>query len=227
MSCTTVTTQDQLDTALADKATTCIHIESDRGVWLRVADGNATVEADGNATVRADGNATVRAYGTSGVHAYRSSTVTAGAHVAVHLHSAQATVTGGVLIDVTNLDLNDPATWCGHHGVQVADGKAVLYKALDDDLIAGRGWDKPTVYTVGETVSCTDWRGDNECGGGLHLSPTPNQARAYNTSATRFVEVTADLADLRPIGGGTPKCKVRTCVVVREVDRFARPLVTS
>ncbi|MCZ7376516.1 DUF7666 domain-containing protein [Micromonospora sp. WMMC250] len=187
------------------------------------ASGSATVRAYGSATVEAYGSATVRASGTSSVHAHYRATVTAGSHVAVHLHSGQGTVTGGVIIDVTQLDLTTPAAWCDHNGLTITDGTVVLYKALEADLTAGREYGKPTVYTVGETVTCDDWADTDDCGGGLHFSPTPHQAAQYCYSATRWLAVEVDVATLRPItGGGTPKAKAPSCRVLREVDAFGR-----
>ncbi|OKI47261.1 DUF7666 domain-containing protein, partial [Micromonospora sp. CB01531] len=191
------------------------------------ASGSATVEASGSATVRASGSATVRASGTSSVHAHHDATVTAGSHVAVHLHSGQATVTGGVVIDITQLDLSTAAVWCDHHGIPVTDGKAVLYKALGDDLTAGQDYGKPTVYAIGETVTCDDWADNADCGGGLHFSPTPHMASQYASSATRWLAVEVDVATLRPIDGGTPKAKAPGCRVLREVDAFGRELAAK
>ncbi|MEU4590037.1 DUF7666 domain-containing protein, partial [Micromonospora aurantiaca (nom. illeg.)] len=184
--------------------------------------GSATVQAYGSATVEAYDSATVQASGTTSVHAHRQAQITAGSHVAVHLHSGQATITGGVLIDITQLDLTTPAAWCDHHGITVTDGKAVLYKALGDDLTAGQEYGKPTVYRVGDTVTCDDWSDTNDCGGGLHFSPTPHQASQYHHRATRWLAVEVDVATLRPIEGGTPKAKAPACRVLREVDSFGR-----
>jgi hypothetical protein len=81
---TKVTTQKQLDAALADPAVSQIYIESPAGGWLEVgatagkyvsASGSATVRAYDSATVRAYGSATVRAYDSATVHAYDSATV--------------------------------------------------------------------------------------------------------------------------------------------------------
>ena len=191
------------------------------------ASGSATVQAYDSATVRAYGSATVQAYGSAGVHAHHRAKVTAGPHVAVHLHSGQATVAGGVLIDLTALDLTDPQTWCDHHGVQIAHGRAVLYKALGDDLIAGKGYGTPVMYAIGADIIAPDWRDDSRCGGGLHLSPTAGQASVYRDGATRWLRCTTDLSDLRPISGGTPKCKVRALRVEAEVDAFMRELRTA
>jgi len=221
MTCTDVTTQTELDAALSGATgDTCIHIKSGAGVWLKLsASGSATVRASGSATVWASGSATVEASGSATVHAHRQSKVTAGPHVAVHLHSAQATITGGVLIDVTQLDLTDAATWCDHYGVDVQDGRAVLFKATDSELVAGRSH-RATSYTVGTDVVAEDWRDDRACGGGLHLSPRPHQAAQYqNATVKRYLRCTVALEDLRPIDGG--KAKARTCRVEAEVDVFA------
>jgi hypothetical protein len=312
MTCQDIINQQELDHALADDAVTCIHIKSDRGVWLRIgntdkrieasgsatvrafgsatveasgsatveafgsatvrafgsatveasgsatveasgsatveasgsatveASGSATVEASGSATVRAFGSATVRAFGSatveafgsatvrafgsSSVHAHRRSTVTAGVHVAVHLHDATATVEGGVVIDVSQLDLGVTTTWADHRGVDLIEGRVVLYKAVDEHLTAGQGHDMPTVYTVGTDMVCLDWEDSHNCGGGFHLSPTTSQATSYRPDAKRWLRCSAAVEDVRPINNGTPKCKVRALRVEAEVDRFGREL---
>ena len=191
MTAITVRSQDELDAALADLAIIKIIIDSPRGVWLHV---------------RASGSATVQA----------------SAWVAIHLHSAHATVAGRHIIDVTVLDLQDPATWCAYHGVQVDDdGRACLYKAVDDDLTAGHAW-QPTTYPVGQTVTAPDWRDDNSCGHGLHVCPRPAQARDHYHEATRYLEVAVPVDQLRPIDGS--KANAPEVYVVREVGLSGRPV---
>ncbi|HET8682831.1 MAG TPA: hypothetical protein VFM54_13320 [Micromonosporaceae bacterium] len=197
-----------------------------------VGDSATVGRVDGSATVRrVDGSATVRRVtGTAVLHQVdgRARIEHAGPHVAVYLYSGQAAVDGGRIIDLTQLDLHDPQTWCDHHGVEVRDGKAVLYKAVDGELTAGHEYDRPTVYTVGAEVACDDWRDDHGCGGGLHLSPHPLHALANSPGATRLLRVTAAVGALRPIlGGGTPKCKTPSCLVETEVDRHAEPLAAG
>ena len=220
-STTVVRTQAELDEALAANAVT-VEIRSLAGIWLTVrATGSSTVRAYDSSTVRATGSSTVRATDSSTVMAYDSSTVTATGSstvtaspcVAVHLHSGLATIDGGVVIDVTTV--NDTAEkWCAHHGVEVTDGIATVYKAVSDQWTTSRGAD----YTPGSTPEATDWADHAECGQGLHFGPTPAHALAYLPDATRFVAVGVELATLRPIPGGTAKCKapkvVRACVEV-------------
>lgn len=198
---TIVRTQPELDAALAAGADDIV-IDSPAGVWL---------------TVR--GSAHVVARGSAHVVAWGSAHVDASSLVAVHLHSARAAVEGGVLIDVTALDLTDAATWCEFHGVTVDAGIATLYKALDDQFAAGHSYQR-TVYAVGTEMACADWRPNNSCGGGFHFGPTISHATAYRSDAQRWVRVEVPLDDLRPILDGTPKCKARTCRVVAEVDRW-------
>ena len=89
-----------------------------------------------------------------------------------------------------------------------------IYKAVSDQRTTSRGAD----YTPGSTPEVTDWADHAECGQGLHFGPTPAHALAYLPDATRFVAVGVELATLRPIPGGTAKCKapkvVRACVEV-------------
>ena len=94
--------------------------------------------------------------------------------------------------------------------------------------MAGVGYGKPVTYSVGAELVCADWRDDNECGGGLHLSPTAHQATSYHSSATRWMRCVTPVAELRPIvDSDTAKCKVRTLRVVAEVDAFDRDITNS
>jgi hypothetical protein len=186
--------------------------------------GSSTVTAYGSSTVTACDSSTVTAYGSSTVTAYGSSTVTAGSHTAVHLHSGSARIEGGVLIDHTAIDESVPATWASYHGAQTAEGVATVYKAVRADLKSQHG----ALYTVGSEVSCDDWRDTDECGNGLHFSPSPAQASSYDEEATRWLECTVKLSDLRPLtGSSTAKCKTKRAFVVREVDITGRPLTVA
>ncbi|MFT4225339.1 hypothetical protein, partial [Micropruina sp.] len=196
-------------------------VEASGSATVRAWD-SATVEASGSATVRAWDSATVRAWDSATVEAWDSATVEASPYVAVHLRSARAKVSGGVIIDIAALDLTDPQIWCDYHGVTVADGIATLYKAVGDNWSTDRGFD----YSPGAKPSAPDWRPDNECGHGLHFSPRPSQSRTYYTAATRYVAVGVALADLRPIFGfGAAKAKApRVVTPCREVTIDGDPV---
>ena len=184
---------------------------------------SSTVTAYDSSTVTAYGTSTVRAYGTSTVRAYDSSTVTARSGVAVHLHDGKVKVEGGVVIDHTTERDMTPAQWCDYHGVRVEGGIAYVYKAVDGEWTTDRGSD----YSPGATPEAPDWRDDRKCGHGLHFSPTPAQALAYHSEATRFVRVGVSLDTLRPIYGRTAKCKApRVIVPCVEVDLDMREVVS-
>jgi len=222
MSKRVVRTQAELDGAIADKID-LIDIREEDGICIDVtacdsstvrAYGSSTVTAYGSSTVTAYGSSTVRAYGSSTVTACDSSTVTAAPLVAVHLHHATASVTGGVILDHTGVADMDGKAWCEYHGVEVSRGIATLYKAVNDKWTTSRGTD----YSPGSKPSCDDWEDTDRCGGGLHFGPSPMHALSYHPDATRFVALGVHVSELRPINGGIAKAKaprvVRECVEV-------------
>ena len=232
---TTVTTQAEMDAALAAGAETII-IRSPRGVRLTISDsgsstveaydsstvrasGSSTVEAYGSSTVEASGSSTVEAYGSSTVRASDSSTVRAGRYVAVHLHSQRVTLSGGVVIDMTAIDRADAATWCDLHGVDVlGDGKAIVAKCVDEAFNAGHSHTL-TAYRPGTVVEASDWSPRPVCGGGLHFGPTPGAAMdsAWGPLGpdARWVLCEVDLSEAVGVGN---KLKARSCRVLHEVD---------
>jgi hypothetical protein len=99
-----VTTQAELDKALAVDGYTEIDICSPSGVWLAISDNNGKhVGASGSATVTAYGSATVRAYDSASVRAYGSATVTAYNSATVTAFDS-ATVTASGSASVTAFD---------------------------------------------------------------------------------------------------------------------------
>lgn len=185
---------------------------------------NSIVRACDRATVTAGDHATVRAWDRASVDAYGSATVKAGTCVPVHVHSKTATCQGGVVIDMTAIDANDPETWCAMHLVEVdEDGQAHLYKALDAGLNAGHDYHRLTNYPIGHVVDDTaNWVDDNRCGGGLHVSPTPWLAKEHYGEASRFVEVCCPVEELRPIDA--KKAKAPRLRVLREVTVDGSPI---
>jgi hypothetical protein len=243
----TVHTQAELDTAVLEHGTDRtieILIDSDPGIELLIASeptagrlvvGSASVvRVGGSARVdwvggsaRVDwvgGSARVgRAAGTSTVHLYAGGTLTeAGRYVAVFLHHKRVTVAGGHLIDVSDLDEHDPRDWADLTGTHIDEhGLAHLYKAVDDELRSAQRF----AYPIGQTVTDPQWRDNNSCGGGLHLCPTPHQAKAHYSGATRFLEITVPLDTLRPID--KTKAKAPTVTVLREVDLAGDPVTVD
>jgi hypothetical protein len=178
---------------------------------------SSTVTAYDSSTVTAYGSSTVTAYGSSTVRASGSSTVTAGKYTAVHLFSARVKVTGGVVIDVSKIDLADITDWADYYGTDIIGGQVIVYKAVNDNLKSPRGF----AYPIGETVTAPDWSAGDFCGGGLHLSPSPQGAQRYFEEATRFLKCTVPVAELSvidPENRNAPKLKAKTVTVLAEVD---------
>ena len=220
-----------------------ITIEGDHGKDIRACD-SATVRASGSATVRAWGSATVRAWDSATVEAWGSATVRAcdsatveasgsatvrasGLYVVTRRLSTSATVTGGTILDLTTLDQTRIDSWAAYHGAQTDDGMLTLYKAVPADGTTGKRYGHPVEWpTGGGIVECDDWDPEPYCGGGLHLSPTPWQARQYldggDQRGARFLECRAPAAEVIPLRDD--KAKARSVVVVREVDVDGDPV---
>jgi hypothetical protein len=178
--------------------------------------GSATVHASDSATVRASGSATVRASDSATVHASDSATVHATPYVAVHKLSAAASIAGGVLIEPP--DLSKVMGWIEYHGVKVSEGRARLFKAVDDEWRSGRFGAKGArwIYEPGTEVAASDWNTRPVCGGGLHFVARPDVGLKYNETATRYVACEVKLADIVVID--PEKIKARVCKVLHEVD---------
>jgi hypothetical protein len=178
-------------------------------------DSSSVVGRDSSSVVAWDSSSVV-AWDSSRVVARDSSSVVASPYVAIHLHSARASLKGGVVIDLTKVDLGDPVQWLEFHGVKVTKaGYVTLYKAVLDDYTTGRGpqW----TYRPGATVTAEDFKPTQACGAGLHFGVGPSHAAAYLQDAKRFVAVKVKAADIVPLDD---KCKAPKCKVLHEVDRF-------
>ena len=102
---TIVTTQEELDAAIESGAEGIV-IDSPPNVWLELR-GSSRVVTQGSSHVVAWELSYAREW--SAVRAWGDSHVNATPWVTVHRHSTTTTVTGGIIIDITSLDLSDPA----------------------------------------------------------------------------------------------------------------------
>lgn len=174
------------------------------------------VEAFDQVTVRAYDSSTVRASGSSTVHASGSSTVRASKYVGVTIHSNHAKVEGGNQIKLPRLDT--PEKWCEFYDVEVKDGVAILFKAVDEKFCSKYG----TSYLPGTAPEAPDWDGGRaECGGGLHFSPRPYMAMSFNPEAVNFVACPVSLSEMavHPDGSYPEKVKApRVCAPVWQCD---------
>ena len=253
----TVTTQAELDRALADREVT-IYIGSPDGVWLRIGDTDPShVEARGSSHVVAWGSSHVEAWdsshvvardsshveawdsshveawdsshvvarGSSHVVAWGSSHVEAGRYASVHLHSQRVAISGGVVIDMTGLDLCDVEQWLDYHGVTVTEDPehgrvATVYKAVNNEWTTDRG----TIYAPGDTPEAPDWEATRVCGQGLHFGPSTRHSRQYLPDATRYVRCGVRVDEMVALDD---KCKARRVVVpCVEVDEWGREVAS-
>ena len=121
-----VTTQGELDAAIAEGVSRII-IDSPAGVWItigggyveevqgcvRVANGGSVGRVDNGGRVgRVDNGGRVeRAIKASTIHLHGGTLTHAAPTVAVFVHTADSTWSGGTLIDLRDLDLTDVETW--------------------------------------------------------------------------------------------------------------------
>ena len=188
-----------------------------------VAWGSAHVEAWGSAHVEARGSAHVVARESAHVVARGSAHVVAGKFCPVTTFPRFAgQVSGGVQIKVEFP--TSAVEWCEFYGVQVGEGIATLFKAVGDDYRSPHG----VVYLPDTTPSAPDWDGGKEeCGGGLHFSPSPAAARAFNPKAKRYVACPVRLSEIavHPNANYPEKVKAKeVCAPVWECDIYGKPV---
>ena len=183
-----------------------------------VARESAHVEAWGSAHVVAWGSAHVEARGSAHVEAWGSAHVEASKFVTIHQYSELATIHGGVVIYIEN-----PKTavdWCEYYGVPIANGVAVLFKAVNNAYLSPHGMS----YEPGSIPAAPDWDGGAaECGGGLHFSAHPLMAKEFAAEATRFIACPVLVSEIavHPRAEYPNKVKAPRCAApVWEVDAY-------
>jgi hypothetical protein len=187
-----------------------------------MATGSGTVEARENAIVLAGGTVRVRAVGGAMVRARGRAQIEATDGVSITRHSRAATVSGGRVTDAVRFAT--PQEWCEYYGVEVNDGVAILFKAVDEDFNSYHGMS----YRPGTEPRAPDWDGgERECGGGLHFSPRPTFALPRPTDSMRFVACPVRLEDIVVFPQGDYPDQVKApavCAPVYEVDEDGTPV---
>ncbi len=152
--------------------------------------------------------------------------VTATANVSVLIQGVGAKVKGGR--QIRRKPISTAKQWCDFYGVEVKNGLAMLFKAVDDDYSTVRARRAGIVYEPGSKPEASDWDcGLQECGGGLHFSASPLAALSFNKSATRFVACPVKISDIAV--HKTPqypnKIKApRVAAPIWECDRYGKPI---
>jgi hypothetical protein len=149
----------------------------------------------------------------------------ASAHVAVLIRGTLAKVRGG---KQTRLRVSNAKEWCDYYGVKVSKGIATLYKSVNNDY--SNAHNRSVFYTPGTKPKAADWDGGKEeCGGGLHFSPTPALSEKFKTGG-RFVACPVKVSEIVVHEDGVYPQKVkapRCCGKVWECDRNGNPVKTK
>lgn len=165
---------------------------------VSLEDSQSSILATAYCQLRVQGNISVRAAPT----------------VSITTLNESAKIDGG---NVGMVDLGVPMTWCEYYGVPIEGDSVVLFKALDNEYKTNyTGFP----YVPGTTPIAPDWDGgEDECGKGLHFSPSPRHARDFFPSAKRFCACRVLLAEMvtHPNGKYPQKVKAPRALEVWEV----------
>ena len=164
---------------------TRIEIRSVRSVFkikINFKTGNSSVVAWGNSSVEARGNSSVEAWGNSVIRIFSN----------IRLKLNQFSVGIGIGIKIKAEYKSGSATLINKEIAKYdkklflrmykkniqKGGEILLYKSVKDDntdFYSGK------IKYIGKVI-CPDWddNPNRECGGGLHLSPTPELAKSFN-----------------------------------------------
>lgn len=128
---------------------------------------------------------------------------------------------------MSHVDVSTPKKWCEYYGVEYDDTYALVFKAVGPNFATTqRGF----AYVPGTTPSAPDWDGgEQECGRGLHFSPSPGHAEYFHDSlvTVRFVACPVLLTEVavHPDGDYPEKVKApRVALPCWEVDRGGKPV---
>ena len=188
-----------------------------RGSSHVVAWGSSHVEAFGSSHVEANGSSHVEAFGSSHVEANGSSHVEAHSpYVSIIAKSPIALLSGGYIVGNKPLT---PREWLSACSVPIKRGKVTLFKSLKEDWTTQNG----VSFKVGEITAAPDWDATftEECGKGLHFSPTVAQAKSFRDNGTFIAcEVAVkDIAGLPAFAAYPDKIRARACKVLYQVNR--------
>jgi hypothetical protein len=227
-----VTSQAELDAAMADPKTMDVWICGDGRFVVRLTPANKSVSTretarvvlEGSSHVEARESSHVVARGSSSICAFADSVVVATKYVAVQKRDHTVTVTGdGVVIEVPPITTAEQ--WCEFYGINVKDGIATLFKAVRGNYASGH--DATFFWTPG-TMPRVPKMDTNECGVGLHAVAHPTMGlQFYSAPDVRFVACPVKLEDIRVTHPASYPFKVKfkqVAVPVYEVDRYGKAL---
>jgi hypothetical protein len=191
------------------------HVEARDSAHVE-ARGSAHVEAWGSSHVVALGSSHVVARGNVFVRLFSCLKIEAGIHVLIMDHGKnKKKISGGNIFNA--FKPKTPLQWCKHWGVKVEKKVAILFKGVNKKYMSDRGGN----YTPATIPVAHDWDGgEQECGKGLHFSPTPLMTHDF-CSPEKYIACPVALKDIsvHPDGAYPQKVKAKGCCAkVWEVD---------
>ena len=181
-----------------------------------VAWENSSVVARGNSSVVARGNSSVEAWENSILRSLSDdSNITASHNSVIILQECKPSVkiSGHATLVNTTQTKHTINTFNEMHGN--GSDEIILFKSVRPDN--NKDFYTNTIeYKVGATVSCPDFdpSTDRECGGGLHLSPSPGLALSYNKG--RVLKCSVKLKDISVYPYNVTKVRCKKVTVLEE-----------
>ena len=153
----------------------------------------ATVDAWGECGVVTRGQASVVARGNVIIRAFGGRRIEATPDVVVMVHAQPREIVGGRQIAVDRP--RSAAEWCMYSGVDVVDGVAILYQAVDADFANEEARRLGIAYAPGTVPAVPDQ--ETNVNRWLRGSPHPGLARSeINPAAVQAVGCPVDLRDI-------------------------------
>ena len=119
-----------------------------------------------------------------------------------------------------------PKEYLTNCGVEIKNQYVILYKSVRDNFASYH--DNAIKYWLEKEVIAPDWKPNDkiECGKGLHLSPTIQQARNFNDGGI-YLACRVKLSDIAPLPAYAEypdKIRVRACTPLYQVDKEGNKL---
>ena len=171
-----------------------------------------------HAELRGSSHAVLR--GSSHAVLWESSHAIGHKYNSITLYGQKVSCKGGVQIHIP--DNFTGREWCDFYGVEIKKRIAILYKGLDADYSTENARCRSLIYLTDTKPIAPDWDGGKaECGGGIHLSPTPRHTLEFNSTAKIFMAFPVKISQIKPYKNAQYPAKVKVetvCAPIYEVD---------
>ena len=185
---------------------------SELGEWFYVTSGEWVARENSHVVARENSHVEARGY---------SHVVATSPHVSILAKSRSSLIIGGYILGNKPLT---PSEWLCACNVLIERGKAILFKSLKTDWTT----QNEVSFKVGKITTASDWDDTftDECGKGLHFSPTVAQAKQFRNEGVFIAcEVAVkDMASLPAYAQYPDKIRARSCKVLYQVNEKGEKL---